>query len=194
MIPLGILNQDSRDLSKEIWISWGYGYDQEQGVFVNAISSQPSYSTALKNAAGEDTPFSFNYDAIPDIESWHNSTTAGSTWTTLPIVNARSGIVYSDYDIEHLLYNISCATSGIPLEMYILPNRSSNITRMTSVSGWGGSGWVIAQGTELMTMEITEDFYKVENTLTTGIGVFSFTPQNAGQNSGVSAIVIKLLT
>ena len=197
MIPAGILAQSTRDLSKEIWISWGYDYDQEQGVFVNSFNpTNTNTFLPLKNAKGESTTFNyrlndFGYDGINT--QYHES-------GVLDIVN-RCEIQLEKYidDVEWFVeqsIEISCSVST-PVSVYVLGPRQASSEFNLGFSG--GGGWqpygftAIPQSVYPVQtkMEITSDWFEVGERTAFGTAYIT-TPLNF-QLGRIRAIVIKLL-
>lgn len=191
---LGFLSKkNTRDLSKEIWISWGYGESQEGGVYVNALGREAEGFPGLnplKNALGDNMDFSIS------LYNWNGGLFDATVPTSGPldIIN-RKGIVVSYYPEFDSNGNIIInSTSSSPVEVYVLTGRQNSPPG--DYQGWGisppeslPSGLAAPIQTE---MNISEDWYKIPNLLASG-SFYLVNVYNEDSYFIVRAIVIKLL-
>lgn len=192
MIPAGILSQDSRDLSKEIWISWGNGYAQDGQVYCNGVNYLTQNSPiTLKNAKGDDTDFRLiNYANTSE-----NLSVTDSGSGTLDIINRRSlNISYDEVnDIYGGIY-IQDITYPSPknIEISVLNGRQSSSYDNGYIGGWGISLEEIDKTSAPVQtkMEVTDDWVTYSSLVTNN---FLLTIGTEYYSYQIRAIVIKLL-
>lgn len=191
MIPAGFLSQNTRDLSKEIWISWGNGFAQDGQVYCNALNylAQNSWIT-LKDAKGDDTEFQI-------IQEDSSSSSDGLFVTTtvtgaLDIIN-RSSLVISSLSEEYYGGVYLRKTGGsVNVDLSILNGRT--LYNDGYISGWGLNNIISATTPPVQTkMEVTDDWITYSS-LTTDNGYVSIQAYPGGAYSySLRAIVIKIL-
>lgn len=196
MIPAGILSQSSRDLSKEIWISWGYDYDQEQGVFVNSLDpTNTGTFLSLKNAKGDSTIF--NLVQGDSYDTGINSTTYSTG--ALDIINRREiHLLYSNaegFEVDNYL-SISTTGGTVSGDVYVLGSRNTmGVTNGMYFSKIGQGSTLIPANVSYPVqtkMDVNDDWYKLEGVITTG-GNYIITASTENHFALIRAIVIKLL-
>lgn len=193
---LGFLSKkNTRDLSKEIWISWGYDYDQEGGVYVNQINpgSTQQY-IPLKNAKGDNTTLSLWQNDYYGIQIPPTTYSAG----TLDIINRRENNLYYSYEEGFEAENsLTISTGGdtVSGEVYVLGSRTAmGVANQTYLSVWGQWSTPIPAtvGYPVQTkMDVNDDWHKVEG-VSTNVSILIYS-STEGHYAPIRAIVIKLI-
>lgn len=133
-IPAGVFNQGSRDLSKEIWISFSVGQAQPPGFYINTFDPE-SGIVYLKNAKGESTL----YQVYADFEGYgfvlvDNPIGFGGYTGQLPIINSKTlGFIQDDENYMSLNIFYSNFSDTSIADIYALSN-----------APYFGAGYIIA--------------------------------------------------